>query len=175
MSTTTASIRQTASTTRWFVDADESSVEFAVRTFWGLITVHGRFGRFKGTYEVGPDEATIELTIDATTLDTGNRIRDKHLRSADFFRTADHPWVRFRSTRVRAARDGILHVEGGLEAAGTVVPLAFDATLAPVDGGLEVEATTGVDQGRFGMHSGLLGMIRRPATVHVKARLRQMA
>jgi polyisoprenoid-binding protein YceI len=172
---TTASIHQTASATSWFVDADESSVEFSVRTFWGLMTVHGHFDRFNGTYEVAPDGTTIDLTIDATTLDTGNRIRDKHLRSADFFHTAGHPWVRFRSTRVRTARDGALHVEGGLEAAGTVVPLAFDATVAPVDGGLEVEATTGVDQSRFGMHSGLLGMIRRPATVHVKARLRQMA
>ena len=41
-------------TTRWTVDSDETSVEFAVKTFWGLTTVHGRFDRFGGSYEVGP-------------------------------------------------------------------------------------------------------------------------
>jgi polyisoprenoid-binding protein YceI len=169
---TTATIQKTALPTRWFVDDHEASVEFAVPSFWGLMTVRGRFDRFSGSYEAGADGMTIDLTIDAASLDTGNRTRDKHLRSADFFHTAEHPQVRFRSTRVRAGGDGILHVEGGLEAAGTVVPLEFDATVMPVGDGLEIEATTGVDQRRFGMHSGPLGMIRRPATVHVRARLR---
>jgi len=172
MSTTTT-IQKTALPTRWFVDDDEASVEFAVPTFWGLMTVRGRFDRFSGSYEVGADGMTIELTIDAASLDTGNRTRDKHLRSADFFHTAEHPQVRFRSTRVSAGGDGILHVEGGLEAAGTVVPLEFDATVMPAGDGLEIEARTGVDQRGFGMHSGPLDMIRPPATVHVKARLRQ--
>ena len=77
--------------------------------------------------------------------------------------------MRFTSTRVRHAGDGMLHVEGDLEAAGMVEPLEFDATVQPAGDGLAVEATTTVDQRRFGMSSGLLGMIRRPATLHVKA------
>ena len=72
-----------------------------MKTFWGLLTVRGHFDRFSGSYEVGPDGATIELTIDADSLDTGNANRDKHLRSTDFFRVAEHPQVRFTSTRVR--------------------------------------------------------------------------
>ena len=67
----------------------------------------------------------------------------------------------------------MLHVEGDLEAAGEVVPLEFDATVEQVDDGLEVEATTTVDQRQLGMSSGQLGMIRRPATLHVKTRLSQ--
>ena len=51
------------------------------------------------------------------------------------------------------------------------MPLEFDATVQQVARGLEVEATTTVDQRRFGMSSGQLGMIRRPATLHVKALL----
>jgi polyisoprenoid-binding protein YceI len=156
---------------RWSIDSHETSVAFAVRTFWGLATVHGRFGRFTGSYEVGPDGPKIELTIDADSLDTGNRLRDKHLRSAEFFNVAEHPRVRFTSTRVRDGGDGTLHVEGGLEAAGKVVPLQFDATVQQVDHGLQVEATTTVDQRQLGMSSGQLGMIRPPATLHVKARL----
>jgi hypothetical protein len=50
--------------------------------------------------------------------------------------------------------------------------LEFPATVRRVADGLEVEATTTVDQSRLGMSSGKLGMIRRPATLHVKARLR---
>jgi polyisoprenoid-binding protein YceI len=169
--TTTATEQRTAPSTRWTVDPDESSVEFSVKTFWGLMTVRGRFDRFDGSYAVGPDGTTIELTIDADSLDTGNRTRDKHLRSTDFFHVAAHPQVRFTSTRVHDVGAGILHVVGRLEAAGKVVSLEFPATVQPAGDGLEVEATTTLDQREFEMSNGTLGMIRRPVTLHVKARL----
>src|SRR4051812_31416829 len=73
----------TAVGTRWEVDAEKSVAEFAVKTFWGLVTVRGRFDRFDGGYEIGPDGRRIELTIDASSLTTGNAKRDGHLRSAD--------------------------------------------------------------------------------------------
>jgi polyisoprenoid-binding protein YceI len=163
--------RAVATPTRWSVDRAETSVDFAVKTFWGLMTVRGRFDRFDGWYEVRPDGARIELTIDADSLDTGNRTRDRHLRSADFFHVSEHPQVRFTSTRIDYAGDGMLQVEGDLEAAGKAVPLAFDATVVPVGRRLEIEATTTVDPRQLGMSSGQLGMIRPPATLHVKAHL----
>ena len=125
-----------------------------------------------GSYEVAPEKTRIELAIDADSLDTGNATRDKHLRSDDFFDAARHPQVRFASSRVRAAGDGTLLVEGELEAAGNVVPLTFTAHALPVEDGLEVTAETAIDQRLLGMSSGPLGMIRPPATVSVKARLR---
>ena len=76
-----------------------------------------------------PDGTTIELTIDADSLDTGHATRDKHLRSTDFFHVVEHPQVRFTSTRVHHVTDEILHVVGHLEAAGKVVPLEFAATV----------------------------------------------
>ena len=79
--------------------------------------------------------------------------------------------MRFVSTRVHDVGEGTLHVEGGLEAAGMVVPLEFDATIKQIDDALEVEATTTVDPRQLGMSSGRLGMIRSPATLHVKAHL----
>jgi polyisoprenoid-binding protein YceI len=155
----------------WTVDPDESFVEFAVKTFWGAATVHGRFDRFDGSYDVRPDGATIELTIYADSVDTGHKTRDKHLRSTDFFHIAEHPRVRFTSTRVHHVNGEILHVAGHLEAAGNAVLLEFPATVRPVGDGLEMEATTTVDQSQLGMSSGQLGMIRRPATLHVKVHL----
>ena len=62
-------------------------------------------------------------------------------------------------------------MSGELEAAGTRVPLTFDASVRVIDGELEVEATTTVDQRRFGMSEGSLGNGRPPTKVHVKARL----
>jgi polyisoprenoid-binding protein YceI len=168
---TTAAVQSPAAPTRWSLDPARTSVEFAVKTFWGLATVRGRFDRFDGTYEIAPDGSTIELTVDPDSLDTGNETRDEHLRSGDFFQVAQHPELRFASTRVHDVNGEILHVVGELEAAGTAVQLEFPATVRAVDDALEVEATTTVDQARFGMSSGRLGMIRRPATLHVRARL----
>jgi polyisoprenoid-binding protein YceI len=157
--------------TRWVVDGAESVVQFAVRTYWGLATVRGRFDRFEGTYEVGPGGTKIELRIDADSLDTGNATRDKHLRSNDFFGVDEHPQMRFTSTRVVHIRDGTLHVEGNLDAAGKVVTLEFDANVAQTGAVFELETTTTVDQRQLGMSSGPFGMIRPPTTMHVRARL----
>jgi polyisoprenoid-binding protein YceI len=173
--TTMQSEATTAVRNVWTVDAGNTAVEFAAKTFWGLGTVRGRFDRFVGSYEIGPDGAAIELAIDAESLDTGNAMRDKHLRSSDFFHVGEHPQVRFRSTRVRQRPDRTLRIEGRLEAAGKVVPLTFDAEIATVGEGFEIEATTNVDPAELGMSSGLLGMIRPPATLHVAARLNEAA
>jgi polyisoprenoid-binding protein YceI len=163
--------QRAAAPTRWSVDRDGTSVEFAIKTFWGLGTVRGRFDRFGGTYDVGPEGTTIELTIDADSLDTGNHKRDEHLRSAEFFHVEQHPRVRFVSTRVGPADEGALQVEGMLQAAGKVVPLELFAAVHTVEGALEIETTTTVDPSLLGMTNGHLGMIRGPATLHVKARL----
>jgi polyisoprenoid-binding protein YceI len=170
--TTTAIERTTVAPSRWSLDRDGSSVGFTVKTMWGLIPVRGHFDRFGGSYEVGRNGTKIELTIDADSIDTGNAKRDVHLRSSDFFDVDDHAQVRFRSTRVHEVGDGWLHVVGNLEVAGIVEPLEFAATVQPAGDGFAVEATTAVDQRQFGMSSGVLGMIRRPATLHVKALLK---
>jgi polyisoprenoid-binding protein YceI len=166
---TTTAIEQ--ATTHWTVAPECSSVEFEVKTFWGLATVHGRFDRFTGAYETGPDGATIELIIDADSLDTANGTRDEHLRASGFFHIAEHPQVRFASTRVHDVGRGVLHVVGRLEAAGSSVLLEFPATVRHVGDELEIEATTTVDQRELAMREGTLGMIRRPVSLHVNARL----
>ena len=162
---------RTTAQTRWAVNSDETSVEFAVKTFWGLLTVHGHFDRFDGSYVVGPGGTTIELTVEADSLDTENATRDKHLRSADFFHISAHPQVRFASTRVHHVTGEVLHVVGHLEAAGNVVELEFPAFVWQFGDALEIEATTTIDLRRLGMSTGRLGMIRPPATLHVRARL----
>jgi polyisoprenoid-binding protein YceI len=152
----------------WTADPSRTTVEFEVKHLWGLHTVRGRFNRFDGYYVDGPAGPAVELTIDAASVDTGNAARDKHLRSWDFFDVVPNPQVRFTSTHVTGIGNGHVHVSGELEAAGTRVPLAFDASVRMIDGELEVEATTTVDQRRFGMSEGPLGNVRPPTTLHVK-------
>ena len=173
--TTTQIEQRTATSTRWDVDRAATSVDFAVKTFWGLMTVRGRFNRFDGSYEVAPVGTKIELTVEADSLDTGNTTRDKHLRGDDFFHVGEHPRLRFTSTRVRDLGYGKVEIEGDLEAAGKSEPLAFDATVTPTPAGLQIEGTTTVDQRRLGMSTGRVGMIRPPATLHVKALLKSDA
>jgi polyisoprenoid-binding protein YceI len=167
-----STLTQTQTTVEWWTaDPARTTVEFEVAHFWGLHTVRGRFCRFDGSYVVGPSGLEIEMTIDAASVDTGNAARDKHLRSADFFDVDAHPQVRFTSTRITGLGSGHVHVRGELEAAGTPIPVAFDASVRVIDGELELEATTTVDQRRFGMSQGVLRNVRPPTTLHVKARL----
>jgi polyisoprenoid-binding protein YceI len=171
MSTSVTETRRAFVTHRWVVDPTRSTVEFRVKTFWGLRTVTGRFTRFGGIYSAVDDEATIELVIDSDSLDTGNTKRDRHLRGTDFFHVERHSDVHFTSARVRDLGNGKLWVEGELAAAGKTVPVSFEASRHDVGDDLELEATTTVDQRLLGMTHSPLGMLRAPSSLHVKARL----
>ena len=155
--------------TGWRIDPTRSRIEFRTPTFWGLMTVKGRFERYDGTLDLRQEPA-IDLTIDAASLSTDNRMRDKHLRSSDFFDVEKHPHVRFVSDS--ATLEGKrLTVRGRLYAAGTSIPLDVDARLRAVDGELEVVATAHADHVELGMSHGMLGMIRTPSELIVRGRL----
>jgi polyisoprenoid-binding protein YceI len=150
----------------WQLDLSRSSVEFHVRSFYGLITVKGSFHQYAGTLDLGREPA-VELTIDAASLDTNNATRDRHLRSADFFHVEQHPEITFVSDRVQADGD-LLEVSGRLAAAGKEVPVELDAILRARGDELEIEAETHTDHRLLGMTHNPLGIIRPPATLIVK-------
>ena len=157
---------RTASPQRWSVDG----VDFDVAGAWGLTVARGRFDHVAGMYDVGPDGTNIELMVDAGSLVTANGLWDDLLRSTEASGIAEHPEVRFTSTRVFDSGAGKLHVLGRVEAAGKVVPVEFDAVVHRVADGLELEAVAVVDEQRAGRAGAQFGMIL-PATVHVRAHL----
>jgi polyisoprenoid-binding protein YceI len=160
--------------TRWRLDPSASSAEFRVPHFWRLVTVKGHFERLDGRLEIDESgQLKMSLTIDAASLHTGIRQRDKHLRAAAFFDTQHHPEVRFRSTSVSNPRENPFRVEGELEVAGERVQLQLEATIQQTDDQLGIEATTTVDQRKLGMTWSPLGMTRTPTTLAVHAHLRQ--
>ena len=153
----------------WQLDPQRSSIEFRVGHFWGLVTVKGRFDDYRGELDLSTDPA-IELTIDADSVQTGNRKRDRHLRSADFFDTESHPRLRFLSDSVELHGD-VLNVRGRLAARGRSIPLELEAHIRQAGGELEIEAAATAPHRELGMTYSPLGMIRPRSELFVKARL----
>ncbi len=113
---------------QWVLDPAGSRFEFHVRHFWGAVTVHGTFDSVSGTAEVGADGAISgRIVLDATTLNTKNKQRDKHLRSADFFDADQHPHMVLMITRGELTGQADLACDGTLEAAGHTRPVRFTA------------------------------------------------
>lgn len=157
---------------RWRLDPAHSTAEFRVPNFWGLVKVKGRFDRLSGWLEITEQgERRLELTIDTSSLNTGNGKRDEHLRSADFFDAQRYPEVRFVSSSVSDPVDGRVQVEGELLAAGHRVVLELQPTLRQSADRLQVDASTTLDQRELGMTWSPFGMTRTPATLTVHADL----
>jgi polyisoprenoid-binding protein YceI len=154
---------------RWQLDPERSSVEFRVGHFWGLLSVKGRFENYEGRLDLDADPA-IELSIAAATLQTGNRKRDEHLRSPDFFDAENHPSVRFVSESA-AVQGDTLKVHGRLFARDESIPLELDAQVREVDGELQIEASTRALHRELGMTWSPLGMIRPHSELLVSGHL----
>jgi polyisoprenoid-binding protein YceI len=103
-------------TDRWEIDSSHSSVHFSVRHLV-IAKVRGTFARWSGTVQV-PDgdftKATVDVTIDASSIDTGVDQRDTHLKSADFFDVAQFPDLRFVGKRVLPRSSAEIDVVGDL-------------------------------------------------------------
>jgi polyisoprenoid-binding protein YceI len=142
--------------TVWRLNQEHSRIEFHVPFYWGLGTVKGRFTRYAGTLDLRSVPA-VELTIDATSVQTGNARRDRHLRSPDFFGVARHPYLRFESD-LAEVRGTELRVRGELSAAAGRIEIELEARVLPIDAGYEIDAEV------FIMHRGL-GMSWNPAGI----------
>lgn len=93
-----------AESLRFRIQPEASEITF--RATSRLMNAEGHFGRFSGDVvadPAGPTGARINLTIDAASLETGIAMRDRHLRSADFFDIERFPTIAFQSVRVEAA------------------------------------------------------------------------
>lgn len=147
------------SITSWTIDASHSHLEFAVRHMM-IATVKGRFSDVQGTVEFdGKDLSTarVEVEIPVASIDTRQEQRDAHLRSADFFDSARHPAMTFRSSRISGDPDGRFEIVGEL----TIRGIARSVTLVAESQGIVRDpwgmdragftATTRIDRRDFGL------------------------
>src|SRR5688500_1835975 len=100
----------------WNIDAAHSAISFSIRHMV-FARVRGRFTRVTGAIQLDDLElgrSSVEVTIDAASIDTGTAQRDDHLRSADFFDAGTFPELTFRSRGVEDLGGGRLLVRGDL-------------------------------------------------------------
>lgn len=109
----------------WAIDTSHSQVGFKVRHFFSKVP--GEFTAFQGTIEFDPEKPeamAVQVTIDASSVNTNNEKRDGHLRSDDFFAAEANPEITFKSTKA-TAKDGNIMLEGLLTMRGVEKPVTL--------------------------------------------------
>ena len=118
----------TAASNTWTIDPNHSSAQFAVRHL-GLSTVRGAFTKVNGTVELDSTDigkSSVNVTIDAASVDTRVEARDKDLKSDHFFDVEKYPTITFKSTKVEQSGPGQLKVTGDLTIHGTTKPVVLE-------------------------------------------------
>jgi polyisoprenoid-binding protein YceI len=112
----------------WTIDPVHSSVS-AVAQHLGISSVHGRFKEFAGRIEIAPDDVAksrVEAVISAASIDTGNDMRDGHLKSPDFLDVERYPEITYRSVGLTVVGSDRWTVHGELALNGIVRPVDLD-------------------------------------------------
>jgi polyisoprenoid-binding protein YceI len=162
-----------ALTGSWLVDPQASHARFLAGTLAGLVKTPGRFGALSGSLDVGEAGTAGILVIDSSSIDTGNRMRDRHLRSRDFFHVKRHPQLRYEAHAVSRRYLGSAWIEGELIVAGTRTPLPLHVTLkAASDGAVELACHTEVDRVALGIR-GARAMVPREVALDIAITLRR--
>jgi polyisoprenoid-binding protein YceI len=140
------------------VDPVHSAVVFRALHF-GTSHAWGRFNDLSGTFaldESAPSQSVLDFTVKAASIDTGNPMRDQHLKSPDFFNAVQYPVISFKSKSVARTGDGY-DVTGDLTLHGVTKSVKIKVT--PVGAGKDPRGTSisGIDasftikQSEFGM------------------------
>src|SRR5215204_406627 len=115
--------------TTWTIDPAHSTIEFVAKHMM-ITTVKGRFAEFEGTIVADEEhlgDSSVEVTMQAATLDTRSEQRDAHLRSPDFLDVEAYPEVTFRSTGLSGTKDEF-QLTGDLTIRGVTRPITLDVT-----------------------------------------------
>jgi len=102
------------------VDAVHSAAIFKVKHM-GASYSYGQFTDIAGSFSFDPatpEASSVEVTIQAESVNTHNEMRDRHLKGPDFFNTKEFPTLSFKSTAWKKTGDGTYDVTGELQIAG---------------------------------------------------------
>ncbi|MGB3442474.1 MAG: YceI family protein [Actinophytocola sp.] len=145
----------------WVIDPSHSWVGFSVRHL--MSKVRGRFTEFTGEIVAGEtlDASSVNVVIELSSVDTGNEMRDNHLRTKDFFDVEQTPKMTFASTAVRQTGDkwvltGDLTILDITKAVDIEVEfLGVDPTGMQGEQRLGFEGTTSINRSEFGVSFGI--------------------
>lgn len=142
----------------WTLDPAHSSVTFSAKHMM-VTTVRGSMQIRDFDLSFDPDrlaDSRVRVSLDAASIDTGQEMRDNHLRSEDFLKTEEFPTIDFVSTRIEADGDDY-RIHGDLTIRGVTRPVVLDAeyagAVANMKGGLSAgfSATTKINREDFGL------------------------
>ncbi|MFD9304509.1 YceI family protein [Streptomyces sp. NPDC060048] len=124
----------------WELDPAHSSIGFSARHI-GFARINGRFNTFAGGVRIADrmEDSSMHVIIDAASIDTGLRMRDDHLRSADFLDAARYPTVEFYSERFIHRSGSQWSVAGALTLHGVSRSVTLDTQYLGLGTGLEGE------------------------------------
>src|SRR6266403_285534 len=117
-----------AATTTWQIDPAHTAAGFSVKHMM-IATVRGQFKGVTGTVlwdDQDINKSTVDVTIDANTIDTGEPKRDADLKSANFFDVANYPTITFKSTKIEQISAGKMKVTGNLTIHGVTKQVVLD-------------------------------------------------
>ena len=167
----------------WKIDGNHSAAQFSVRHM-GISTVRGAFTKMSGTVEYDAaniEKSTINVTIDAASVDTRVEARDKDLKSDHYFDVEKYPTLIFKSTKIESAGAGKLKATGDLTLHGVTKPvvLSVEGITEPMKdqrGTLHMGATasTTIDRTQFGMTTGT-AMVGSEITITIDVELTKPA
>ena len=128
MNTAVTAASQGTQPTQWQIDPAHSAAHFSVRHLM-ISNVRGEFTKLTGSAKINPADlakSTVEVTIEAGSLNTREAQRDEHLRSPDFFDVANYPTLTFRSKRVEPQGAEAFKLTGDLTIRGVTKQVTFD-------------------------------------------------
>jgi polyisoprenoid-binding protein YceI len=153
----------------WALDAARSEVRLKSRSVWGLTPVKGVFRQVTGNGTVSAaGDVTGTITVAARSVDTKNKKRDEHLRSADFFDVANHPDITFTLDGIRPDNGGV-RVTGSLTVRGRTRPVSFGAKVSSADGEVTLDGQVQVNRADFGLTWNQMGTASMHNTITVHA------
>ena len=118
----------TAQNSIWNIDPAHSVAEFKVKHMM-IANVKGHFSKITGALtrdESNVANSSVEVSIEAASIETRDESRDAHLKSPDFFDVEKHPFLNFKSHTVKRVHDGELAVDGDLTIHGVTRKVTFD-------------------------------------------------
>jgi polyisoprenoid-binding protein YceI len=130
------------------IDPIHSSIHFSIRHLV-ISKIHGRFAKWGGTIlfdEQDPASSKVDMQIEVGSIDTNDAKRDEHLKTPEFFDTAQYPQITFSSTKVEPKGANEYSVTGDLTMRGVTHPVTFE-----VEHGGHVKDFWGNHRGGFGI------------------------
>lgn len=118
----------------WAVDPMHSSVNFNIKHM-GISFVQGRFDKFDGkvsSENLNLDNATFMFEVDVNTINTGVEMRDKHLKSGDFFDVEQFPTMTFHSKSITKDKNNTYLLKGSLKIKETVKEISIPVTFGGI-------------------------------------------